>query len=278
MDMLNRFFKNDQNTSDTKGKFKGYGAPRAWTGPQWRFKGHAEDTFWRWVCSWARAVRRPSDIGFDDTGFDLPPLNVQYHEVAASNPKPGMLFDLPALGLRDEREESRRTITERCEEVARVLDCSPRAVAWCHLNDEGDLLTSLIPGAVQVSGGMSDDAKEEALMAFARSEIRVLVTKPKIAGWGLNWQHCNHMTFFPSHSYEQYYQAVRRMWRFGQARPVQVDIVATEGGANALANLQRKSDQADEMFAAMILHMNNAIQIERGVEHTMKAEAPAWLS
>jgi hypothetical protein len=130
---------------------------------------------------------------------------------------------------------------------------------------------------VQVSGSDSPDAKEEKLLAFSRGEIRVLVTKPIIGAWGLNWQHCNRMTFFPSHSYEQYYQAVRRSWRFGQKRPVQVDIVTTEAGINALKNLQRKSEQADAMFVALVEHMREALDIERDVSYEQTVEVPAWV-
>jgi SNF2 family DNA or RNA helicase len=139
------------------------------------------------------------------------------------------------------------------------------------------LLEKLIPGAVQVSGSDSLDAKEEALHAFSRGDVRVLVTKPKIGAWGLNWQHCAHMTFFPSHSYEQYYQAVRRSWRFGQKRPVMVDIVTTEGGKNALVNLERKAQQADKMFDRLILHMRDAVHIERTNKRTVEMGVPAWL-
>jgi len=278
MDMLNRFFKNDNNTSDTKGRWKGYGAPRAFMGQQWRFKGHAEEAFWRWVCSWARSVRRPSDLGYEDDGFLLPPLDHRQHIVEARTRPEGTLFEFPALGIHEEREEQRRTITERCETVAGLLSDATSAVAWCHLNAEGDLLTKLIPGAVQVSGADDPDAKEEALIAFGRGDIRVLVTKPKIGAWGLNWQHAHRMTFFPSHSYEQYYQAVRRMWRFGQKEPVTVDIVTTEGGRNALDNLQRKADQADRMFDALVLHMGEALHIDRTRGYTTPVEVPAWLS
>ncbi len=277
MDMLARFFKNDQNSSSPLN----HGIRRtdsSWHySAQWRLKGHAESEFWRWVCSWARALRRPSDMGFCDTGFDLPPLNLIHHDVETATKPPGMLMNLPAIGLREEREESRRTLAERCEATAAILADVPCAVAWCYLNDEGNMLTDLIPGAVQVAGGDSDDAKEERLMAFARGEIRVLVTKPKIAAWGLNWQHCHRMTFFPSHSYEQYYQAVRRMWRFGQKSPVTVDIVATAGGRLALENLEYKAQKADEMFAALALHVNESLGIRRSIEHTTKVEVPAWL-
>jgi hypothetical protein len=277
MDMLNRFFKNDANTSDTKGRWRGYGAPREFRGPQWRFKGHAEDGFWRWVSSWARAMRRPADLGFDDDGFRLPPLEHRMHMIEARTRPEGTLFDLPALGIHEERDELRRTIHERCEQVAELLTDAEPAVAWCHLNPEGDLLAKLIPGAVQVSGSDDADRKEEVLLAFSRGDIRVLVTKPKIGAWGLNWQHCARMSFFPSHSYEQYYQAVRRSWRFGQKRPVVVDIVTTEGGRHALDNLQRKADQADRMFTALVSHMGQATAVRRSTPYTVDVRVPSWL-
>ena len=193
----------------------------------------------------------------------MPPLEARRHLVEASAAKEGTLFDVPARGLPEEREESRRTITERCERAAELLaDASP-GVAWCQLNAEGKMLTKLIDGAVEVSGSDSPDAKEEKLAAFGRGEIRVLVTKPKIGAWGLNWQHCHRMTFFPSHSYEQYYQAVRRSWRFGQERPVLVDIITTEGGANVFRNLERKAIQADRMFESLTAHMRDALTVNR---------------
>lgn len=278
MDMLNRYFKNDNSTSDTKGRYRGFHAPRAFTQPGWRFKGHAEEAFWRWVSSWARALRKPSDLGFDDAGFDLPDLIHDQHIVQAREKAEGTLFELPAVGLREEREEARRTIHERCERAAELMEHDRAGVVWCHLNAEGDLLERLIPDAVQVKGSDSIEAKEEALNAFSHGRVRVLVTKPKIGAWGLNWQHANHMTFFPSHSYEQYYQAVRRMWRFGQQRPVTVDIVATEGGKHALENLQRKADQADRMFVSLVRHMNDAIRVDRLTEFTERAEVPTWLT
>ncbi|MCU0894789.1 MAG: DEAD/DEAH box helicase [Rhodospirillales bacterium] len=278
MDMLNRFFVNDNSTSDTKGHWRGFHAPRAFIQQQWRFKGHAEDPFWRWVASWARALRRPSDFGFEDDGFILPPLQHRVHVIEARTKAEGTLFELPAIGLREERDEVRRTLAERCEAVAELVRGDRSAVVWCHLNEEGNRLARLIPDAVQVSGSDSLEAKEEAFHAFSKGEVRVLITKPKIGAWGLNWQHCAHMTFFPSHSYEQYYQAVRRSWRFGQKNPVTVDIVTTEGGRNALDNLKRKADQADRMFDRLVAHMSDALHIERGVAHEKAVEVPAWLS
>jgi hypothetical protein len=206
MDMLNRFFKNDLNNS-ASGRFAGEVI-------KWRLKGHAELPFWRWVCSWARAIRRPSDLGFDDTRFVLPELREVEHVVESETCAEGMLFALPAVGLDEQREERRRTMKERCSRVADLVNPTGRpALVWCHLNDEGDQLEDMIPDAIQVSGADSDDKKEGKLLDFAEGRARVLITKPKIGAWGLNYQHCNHVTFFPSHSFEQYYQGVRRCWR-----------------------------------------------------------------
>ena len=270
-DMLSRFFVNDQRTTTGyKGKFRTDGG--------WRFKGHAETAFWRWVASWARALRRPSDLGFADDRFALPPLEIREHTVTASRPPAGMLFDVPAIGFHEEREERRRTIPERCEMVASlVADTGRPAVVWCDLNDEGDLLERLIPDSKQVSGKDSDDAKEATFAAFAAGELRVLITKPKIGAWGLNWQHCNHLTYFPNHSYEQYYQAVRRCWRFGQERPVTVEIVGTVGSQKIRENLQRKADAADRMFSELVMHMRDAMHVAREVAYTQKVEIPAWM-
>ena len=275
-DMLGRFFKND-NGNAIKGMRYRWSKVGTFGNAGWRFKGHAEDAFWRWVAGWARALRKPSDLGFEDDGFRLPPLEHRQHIIASATRPEGTLFDFPALGIREERDESRRTIRERCEQVAELLADAESAVAWCYLNPEGDLLAKLIPGAVQVSGSDSLEAKEEALIAFSRGDIRVLVTKPIIGAWGLNWQHCHRMTFFPSHSYEQYYQAVRRSWRFGQKYPVLVDIVTTEGGRNALDSLQRKATQADRMFDALVGHMNDALHIDRSRRYETQVEVPAWL-
>lgn len=270
MDMLNRFFKNDLNNS-ASGRMRGEVI-------KWRLKGHAEGPFWQWVCSWARAVRKPSDLGFDDSRFVLPPLTEVEHMVEAKTLADGMLFALPAVGLQEQREERRRTLQERCEMAASlVADTGKPAVVWCDLNDEGDLLERLVPGAVQVSGKDSDDAKEEKLTAFSDGQIRVLVTKQKIAGWGMNWQHCAHMTDFPSHSFEGYYQKVRRFWRFGQQSPVRVDLITTEGQKTVMANQKRKAEQADRMFTNLVAAMNDAISIDRASHFAKQQELPSWL-
>ena len=270
IDMLNRFFKNDLNNS-AQGRMRGEVI-------KWRLKGHAEIPFWRWVCSWAIAIRRPSDLGFNDDRFRLPPLNEIEHLVDTENLRDGMLFALPAVGLKEQREERRNTVQERCGEVAKLVNHTGEpAIVWCHLNDEGDMLESMIPDAVQVSGSDSDDRKEERLEAFSTGKARVLITKPKIGAWGLNFQHCNHVTFFPSHSFEQYYQAVRRCWRFGQKRDVRVDIVTTDGERGVMKNLQRKADQADAMFSRLVAEMNHAKGIAHVNQMTNRVEVPSWL-
>ncbi len=269
-DMLGKFFKNTLNNIST-GRYRGQTA-------KWRLKGYAEDHFWRWVCSWARACRMPSDLGFDNDKFILPSKTEVQHIVKASRPLNGKLFPFPAIGLKEEREERRATIKERCEKVAELVnDTKKPALVWCHLNDEGDLLESMINGGLQVAGKHSDEVKEERLTGFASGDIRVLITKPKIGAWGLNYQHCSHITFFPSHSYEQYYQGVRRCWRFGQKNPVKIDIISTEGELNVLENLQRKSKAADKMFSNLVGFMNDHLNIKNITQFNKKESVPEWL-
>lgn len=271
MDMMTRFFKTDTSIPARIG-LRDTG-PRA----KVRFKHHAQEPFWRWVCSWARACRKPSDLGFDDGRFVLPPLAERVTVVKTSRPLPGFLFELPAIGLHEQREELRHTLKERCEAAAERVQGNAPAVVWCHLNPEGDLLERLIPGARQVSGSQSDDEKEEVFRAFVSGHLRVLVCKPKIGAWGLNLQNCARLTFFPSHSFEQYYQSTRRCWRFGQTQEVLVDVITTEGQKDVLASLQRKASAANEMFSSLVGHMNNSMQIERNGHSGRSREAPAWL-
>ena len=266
MDMLSRFFKNAENSSH----------PTQFDS-KWYFKAHAEPHFWRWVVSWARAVRRPSDLGFDDDGFKLPALLEHEHVVTSKIPRNGMLFDVPAVTLQEQRLERRATITERCELVARLVSHGKPAVVWGHLNDETDMLEDLIPDAVQVSGADSDEIKEERFLAFQSGEARVMVVKPKIGAFGLNWQHCAHMTIFPSHSFESYYQSVRRCWRFGQTQQVRVDVVASEGEIGVLRNLQRKAAAADLMFTNLVSLINDSRKFERTVQSEQKTQVPSWL-
>ena len=188
-----------------------------------------------------------------------------------------MLFSLPAVGLKEVRDERRATIAERCDRVAELIKkTNDYAVAWCNLNDEGDLLEKLIPDAIQVSGRDTDESKEKKLIAFSNGESRVLITKPKIGAWGLNWQHCNHVSFFPNYSYEQYYQAVRRCWRFGQTREVNVDLIYTQGDAHSVGNLRRKRQQAEIMFTNLVNEMNNSLSVNTNYMYEKKVEVPSW--
>lgn len=266
-DMLTMFFK-----QETRKDHLGWGRTK------YRFRGHAQKPFWRWVCSWARACRKPSDLGFSDERFRLPPLDEREILIDNSTPRKGMLFAIPARDMYEEREERRVTIDERCERVASLAALNATAVIWCHLNDEGDRLAKLVPDAKQVKGSMSDDEKEEILLGFTLGHIRRLVTKPKIGCWGLNWQHCHDIYTFPSHSFEQYYQLIRRCWRFGQESTVTARIVTTEGEAGVMRNIRRKAEQADTMFTELVSHMGNELKIiqEDGCVNTERV--PVWLS
>lgn len=271
MDMLNRFFKKAEGVTSTRSDEFRSGI--------YRFRGHAQQHFWRWVCSWSMAIRKPSDLGFDDGEFILPELRTVEHIVKAIIPREDFLFDMPAITLEEQRAERRRTIRERCEQAARlIVQTGNPAIAWCHLNDEGHLLEKMIPGAVEVDGNDADEFKEETFEAFATGQLRVIVSKPTIAGYGLNWQHCAHQTFFPSHSFEQWYQAVRRSWRFGQKNRVQIDVIASEGERGVLANLRRKAAAAEVMFARLAEHINNELKIKQTNQATKQEQLPVWLS
>jgi hypothetical protein len=247
---------------------------------QWILKAHAFEPFWKWVSSWARACRQPSDLGpYDDSRFTLPPLNRVDHMVVPRKPPAGYLFTIPAFGLNQERGERRRTIEERTELVAELLgngQATEPAVIWCQLNDEADAIEQAIPDAVQVKGSQSIDHKEELLVAFLNGEARVLVTKAKIAGLGLNMQHCAHVVTFVDHSYEKFYQSIRRCWRFGQTRPVRLDVICTEGEINVKRNMDRKQELADQMFGAIVAFMNDAQHVgDRTPTETIKV--PPWM-
>jgi hypothetical protein len=278
MDMLSRFFRNQQgNSTDIKGHRGVYQNPQTWEGSQWRFKRHAERPFWQWVCSWARALRKPSDLGFEDGAFALPPLVERETIIPTSRRLEGELFARAAVTLAEQRAERRVMLHERCDAVAACVGTTEQALVWCHLNPEGKELAKRIPDAIEIAGEDTDAAKEAAFLAFAKGDIRVLITKPTIGAFGLNFQSCARMTFFPSHSFEQYYQGVRRCWRFGQQRPVTVDIIATEGEERVLANLQRKAKAADKMFAALVTHMQQALSIATAPYGTEQEEIPSWL-
>jgi len=220
----------------------------------WRLKGHAGHLFWRWVASWARALRSPVDMGYEANGFNLPPLNATTISVDADAVSEDRLFPVPVATMLERRQARRESVAHRVEIVADLVNDSDQPwVVWCDLNAESEALTKAIPDAVEVRGTDESDDKEASLLAFTNGEARVIVTKPTIAGWGLNWQHCSNVAFAGlSDSYEQYYQAVRRCWRFGQKNPVRVVIVASNREHAVLENVRRKEAQAHAMFADIV--------------------------
>ena len=223
---------------------------------QWRLKGHAREPFWKWMAEWSIAIRRPSDIGYDDNGFILPDLRMHSH-VVDSKAWGGRLFAVEGQTLQERREARRSSLADRVAKTADIVNASDdQWVVWCDLNIESESLTAAISGAVEVAGRHSETHKVNAMMGFADGTHRVIVTKPSIAGFGMNWQHCANMAFVGlSDSYEQQYQAIRRCWRFGQTRPVDVHIVTAEAEGAVVANIQRKEKQAAMMFDNIVKHL-----------------------
>lgn len=232
----------------------------------WRLKGHAVSAFWRWVATWGAVVRRPSDLGHSDAGYILPPLRMHDHVVELDDGDvraSGRLFADEATTLAEQRAVRRATIDKRVAMAAALCSDDEPALVWCELNDEGDALEAAIPGAVQVRGADDPDTKAERLLGFAAGKHRVLVTKPGIAGFGLNFQRCARMIFVgASHSYEQRYQAVRRCYRFGQTRPVDVHVIRTEADGAIVANMRRKEADAERLAAEMTAHVGDAVRAE----------------
>ena len=226
---------------------------------QWRLKGHAESEFWRWLCSWAVMIRKPSDLGYEDGAFILPELVMHESVIRVNQPTSGYLFPIEANTLQERIAARRDTITERAEECAILANGTKRPfLIWCNLNSEAELACKLIPDAVEVRGSDSIEDKEGTLLGFTDGTIRVLVTKPSIAGHGMNWQHCADVAFLGlSDSWEQYYQAVRRCWRFGQTRPVNVHIITAETEGAVIANIKRKERDAETMAENMLEHMKD---------------------
>ena len=228
----------------------------------WRLKGHARAVFWRWVASWGAMVRSPADLGHDASAYALPPLNVHQHTVETEhNPAHG-LFAMEAQTLMERRDARRASLVERVRACAQMVNSDRQPwVVWCDLNAEGDALTAAIDGAVQIAGADDADVKERRLHDFAHGNIRVLVSKPSICGFGLNWQHCARMAFVGvTDSFEAYYQAVRRCWRFGQKRPVDVHVFASQQEGAVVANLRRKEADARAMADAMAAETLEAVR------------------
>jgi len=239
----------------------------------WRLKGHAEDEFWKWVCSWAVMLRRPSDLGHSDEGFILPELRWREHLVPSDVGSAGLLFDIGEPTLHERRALRRASIGARVARAVELWRAEPdrQWLFWCDLNDEANAIQAAVPGCVQVSGSDERVDKETRLLGFAESKVRVLVTKPRIGGFGMNWQACDRMAFVGlSDSYEALYQCVRRCWRFGQKNHVEVHIVTADGEGAVLHNVKRKERDAEEMARAMIEHMKaESIRVLRGTERTI---------
>ncbi|MDB5531548.1 MAG: helicase [Devosia sp.] len=247
---------------------------------KWRLKGHAEDEFWKWMASWAVMLRKPSDLGYPDAGYDLPPLRQIQHLVAADyspSMDTGLLFPMEARTMQERLGARRDTVDERVALAASITPADRPFVWWCNLNGESEALAKAIPGAVELRGSDSDDAKEQKIAAFLDGGIRVLVTKSSIAGFGLNFQHCADTGFVGlNDSFEQVFQAVRRFWRFGQTKPVTAHFIAAETEGAVVANLRRKEADAERMAASMVMHMADLSSMEvRGVTRTVPDYNPA---
>ncbi|MFN7302628.1 MAG: helicase-related protein [Bacteroidota bacterium] len=255
MDMLGKFFKNNNNSIDP-----------AHRGVEWYLKPHADRDFWRWVTSWSISCKKPSDLGYSDGRHNLPEL----HEIQTvlRNETPLIvngqtsLFTRPALSFAEIKAEVRATLNQRCEMAVKKALQHETSVYWVNLNDEADLIGKIDTNAVEVKGNMKIDQKEDILMAFSNGEIKKLITKTSITAFGLNWQHCNHATYFPTYSYEQYYQAVRRFWRFGQTREVFIDLILSDGQIKIMDSLLVKKDKAIRMFENLTKQVNDGFKIE----------------
>lgn len=267
-EMLSRWFISDQTTMG------GY-----------RLKGHAHDGFWQWVASWARAATLPSDLGGDDSGFVLPPLNYEVHTVIADITKDvpvGMLFRIPDGSATTMHHEKRLTMDDRVAKAAEIANEAQGAViVWCETNAESAALTKLIPGAIEVHGSMSPDQKIEALDDFTFGRRRVIVSKPKLAGLGLNWQHAHTVIFSSvSHSYEQHYQAVRRAWRYGQSEAVNCHVIISDTESSIWSNVQRKAADHQRMkramAASMLEHQKEAV-LRRAYTRAPQVILPAFM-
>lgn len=226
---------------------------------KWRLKGHAETEFWKWMASWAVMLRKPSDLGYENEGYDLPPLNYVSHKVSveyAPSMETGLLFPMEAHTMQERISARRDSVGERVKLAASITPSDRPFVWWCNMNGEAEGLAKAIPGAVNLTGSDDDDVKERKMVDFTEGRIRVLITKPSIAGFGMNWQHCADTGFVGlNDSFEQVFQAERRFWRFGQTKPVTVHFIASEMEGAVVANLRRKEADAERMAAAMVMHM-----------------------
>lgn len=255
MDMLTKFFKSNQGSADSNAQN---------IGEKFYLKPHAERDFFAWVNQWSIMLKKPSDLGFSDEGYGLPALHtnrhVIYNEESWCVDDQISLFAMPAKTIQEVREEQKLTVKKRCEKAIELAH-GKTSVYWCNLNDESSLLKSLDKDAVEIIGGMSIEQKEEILVSFAKGEITRIITKAKMTSMGLNWQHCNHTVFFPTFSYEQYYQAIRRFWRFGQKNEVTCDMVISDGQDRVIEALEQKMQKAIELYGNLVAASNQDFSI-----------------
>jgi superfamily II DNA or RNA helicase len=254
---------------------------------KWRLKGHGKTRFWEWMSSWAICIRNPADLGFDGSAYVLPPLNVVEHVVECGQLTEGQLFAIVAQSLTERREAKRVSMDKRIALASKLAnEAEGPVIVWCHLNDESTALAQAIPDAAEVTGSMSIEQKTANVMAFTHGEKRVLVSKPSICGAGMNWQHCNTMIFAGMNdSFEDFYQAVRRSYRFGQKREVTVHIITADTEGAVKANIERKQRQANEMAGQMVEHMRMITQrqIEGAKSNTevynptVAMNVPSWI-
>lgn len=251
-DMLGKFFKNNNNSIDPKH-----------AGEKWYLKPHAEKDFFSWVNQWAIMVKMPSDLGFSNDRYILPKLNVNTHVIKNKEllqiDGQIQMFNKPAKGFNEVRVEVKQTIKERCEKAVELAK-GKTSVYWCNRNEESKLLSQLDPEAVEIIGSQSMEKKEQILLDFAQGKIKRIITKAKMTGMGLNWQHCNHSVFFPTYSYEQYYQSIRRFWRFGQKNEVNIDMVISDGQTKVLESLQKKTKKAIELHENLTKNVNGVFE------------------
>jgi len=228
----------------------------------WRLKGHGEDKFWKWLCSWAVMLSKPSELGFDDNGFILPELNIIEHVIEFGKPLEGCLFPQKAETLQERRQARRESIDEKVSKIREIITQDESWLIWCDLNNESETISKEI-NATEITGSQSNEDKESRMLGFSSGNHRIICTKPKIAGFGMNWQHCNNVIFAGlSDSYEAFYQAIRRCWRFGQKSRVNCHIITTDIEGNIVENIKRKEADALRMRKEMIEHMQDITKIE----------------
>ena len=256
MDMLTKFFSNKENNIKAQN-----------IGSKFYLKPHARTDFFRWVSSWSISMRKPSDLGFSDDKHILPELILNNHKVKNQENLivngQIMMFNAIAQRLTEVRSEQKQTITQRCEKAVELASKHETSVYWCNFNDEGELLGKLDKDAYEIKGSMSLDKKEDFLLSFANGDIKKLITKPKMTAFGLNWQHCNHTVYFPTFSYEQYYQAIRRFWRFGQTKDVFCDMVYSDGQQKVINSLIEKAKKANELFDMLNSSINSNFKLTK---------------